>query len=368
MHQFNLIDIENNLAILDFIPDWVKITDLFGRIVYANKALREELNFDPQGMFLESLSVVHESDIFKSPRPLTEKEKNHVHSANIHYDGRYFNVVSAPITDNQNVVTAIVEVYRDVTAERKVEYALKLHNENLSRDLQLTKKIQQSILPRNANLGPIDFKYFYTPCEPLSGDIFDVVPIGRNVTSAYVCDVAGHGVAAAMVTVFVRETMRSLEDFHSSAYDLKQLHRRFLNLGLDMDQYLTMFHVLIDTKENTLSYSNAGHNCPMFFIRGRDVETITISGKPVTALFETIDFKENILRFYPGDKILLLTDGILEARNQRGEEFGIERIISEIKKNPDQILESLKKAIYMFSGDKQEDDMCALLIHYKGEE
>lgn len=368
MSKYTTMDLERNLDILDFIPDWVKITGIDGTILFANRALCRELKFNPRGMDSESLAVVHESDIFLRRYELSNWQQEGPATRNIFHDGNFYNVAVAPIRSASGEVSAVVEVYRDVTQQRQTEYQLTLQNEDLQRDIQFTKKIQRSILPKQLHFSKLSFEYLYRPCESLSGDIFDVIPISEHTTGAYICDVAGHGVAAAMVTVFVRETMRNLEDFRSSAFDLKALHRRFLELRLDVEQYLTMFHVMIDTHDRTVSYANAGHNCPMFLVRNRDVQVLTIQGRPVSSLYDSVDYKECIAPFEPGDAILLMTDGIIEAKNVHGEEFGVERVVSEIRKKPDHILDGLKKALTMFAGDKRADDMCALLIHYRQED
>lgn len=363
--MFNLINLNNNVEILDVIPDWIKITSIAGVVLFANKSLRAKLGFNPQGMRLSTLKKNFGDVLFSDALLENDFKDGEFPRSDIYYEGRHYNLLSAPITDEDGNVYAIVDIYRDDTKRKRMEYELSMANEMMKRELELTKTIQESILPKQLKFKDILVDYFYNPCDELSGDIFDVVPIAKNKFSAYICDVSGHGVPAAMVTVFVRETMRNLENFHSSSYNLTELHRRFLNLRLDMEHYLTMFHILIDTEDNTISYSNAGHNCPMFLYRDGDVEIISMTGKPVTNYFTKVDYDEKIIDFKPGDKILLITDGITECRNNDNEEFGEERVKSVIINNPDNILDALQKEITNFSGSEKFDDMCALCINYE---
>lgn len=365
MKNFNFVDLNNNLEILNFIPDLVKITSVNGVVIFANNRMVNLLNFDPQGMRIDDLKTTKFSEIFKH-NPITGSfDYTSMEKSNLKYDGKMYDVVTAPIEDDFGVITAYVDIYRDMTNLQNVQNQLTFKNEIMNKDLKLTKRIQKSILPVDLNFGRLKVDYMYLPCDQLSGDIFDVISITKDITSAYICDVSGHGVPAAMVTVFVRETMRNLSDYHSSSYDLKELHRRFLDLRLDIDQYLTMFHVLIDTNEETISYSNAGHNCPMFLIRGDEVERIEVTGKPICSYFDNIDYKERVIRFNPGDKILLFTDGITETTNKNGEEYGLDRVESVIKRRPEDILVSLRRSLDYFNRGIRYDDMCAVLIEFK---
>ena len=363
--MFNLINLENNVEILDLIPDWIKITSISGVVLYANKPLRNKLGFNPQGMRIGTLLNSTAAGLFREELAEEDFKGEDLPRSDVFFEGRHYNKLSSPITDDEGTIYAIVDIYRDETDRKHMERKMSMTNEMMKRDLEFTKTIQESILPKQSQFGHLKVDYLYNPCEQLSGDIFDVIATGKNKISAYICDVSGHGVPAAMITVFVRETMRNMENFYSSAHDLKELHRRFLNLRLDINHYLTMFHILIDTDENTVSYSNAGHNCPMFLYRDGQVEIISITGKPVTNYFDEVNYDEKIAEFKPGDKILLITDGITECRNINGEEFGEERVRDLFQKNPDNILKAIEEEVYEFSGTDKFDDMCALLIDYE---
>ncbi|MCI5675121.1 MAG: SpoIIE family protein phosphatase [Ezakiella sp.] len=364
MSNFSLININNNLEILDFIPDWIKITSMEGSVLFANKALRQKLGFDPQGMSLAMLKESVMGALFNGDIAISDFDNYNYPSSNIFFDGRHYNLVSAPIADKYGNVFAYVDIYRDDTEQKHLERELLIKNETMQRDLELTKKIQESILPKQSRFGKLKVDYLYKPCEPISGDIFDVMTVDDGTISAYICDVSGHGVPAAMITVFVRETMRNLVNPYSSSINLSELHQRFRNLRLDMENYLTIFHILIDIEAGKISYTNAGHNCPMFILRGTDVIKIISPGKPITNYFNSIKYKEETIDFLPGDKILLITDGITECKNKSNEEYGEERVESLIKRRPDDILASLEKSLRQYGGQNRIDDMCALLIEY----
>ncbi|MCI6609804.1 MAG: serine/threonine-protein phosphatase [Ezakiella sp.] len=365
MENFNLSDLKLNLNVLNFLPDWVKVTSVNGEVIYANTPLINALNFDPQGMRVDDLKLTKFADIFNIHSIGLSMKSGDIIKSQLNFDGSIFDVSTAPITDTFGMVMAYIDIYRDMTGFQKIQNELFIKNKIMNKDLSMTKKIQESILPSDLNYGRIKVDYCYQPCEQLSGDIFDVIKVSRSITGAYICDVAGHGVPAAMITVFVRETMRSLYDYNSTAYDLSELHKRFLNLRLGMDQYLTMFYVLIDTEERTISYSNAGHNCPMILIRKDGFETISIPGKPICNYFTNIEFKEHIIRFNPGDKLLLFTDGIIESVNKNGEQFGIERVEGIVENCSSDILGALKRSVDYFNGGIRYDDMCAVLIEFK---
>lgn len=363
MYKFSLIDIDSNFKILDHVPDLVKITCRSGMIMYANKAMTDEVGKKIYGKTNDFLRQKYNSEIFdqdfiKSLNPGEVKKKK------IEHNGKIYDLSLSSILDPTGEISAYIEIFRDITKQAKQEREYMIQTESLNRDINTTKKIQQSILPSQKSIGKIHFSFFYTPCQNLSGDIFDVVSINENLVSAYICDVAGHGIPAAMITIFVRETMRNIENASYANENLKTLHERFLNLGLDKEQYLTIENIIIDTKRNKVSYSNAGHNCPIFHVRGNDVNTIFKKGKPITSLFEEIIYTQEEFDFLPGDQLLLITDGIIETKNQDGETYGINRVISEIKKSPDDILTALNRSMNLFSEELHNDDKCALLIRY----
>src|SRR5699024_6036638 len=105
------------------------------------------------------------------------------------------------------------------------------------------KKIQMSILPKKGVFGPLKIDYLYRPSEILSGDMFDIHKIDDEHIGIYISDVVGHGVSASIMTMFIRQTMESImKDTLSPSDAISNLHKSFLDLNLDDENYFTLFY------------------------------------------------------------------------------------------------------------------------------
>lgn len=197
----------------------------------------------------------------------------------------------------------------------------------------------------------------------LSGDMFDIFHIDERSLGIYICDVAGHGIAASMMTMFIKETMRSIKDeIRNPSEALEELHRRFTALDLEADKYFTIFYGVYDKETHKLTYSNAGHNCyPIKFNSGH-VEPLKIKGYPITMLFGEVTYKEKEVSLEKGDKVLLYTDGITEARDHNDVQFGIEGVLETVRKNPDNMLKEIEDKFIIHSWGEQNDDYALVLL------
>ena len=264
----------------------------------------------------------------------------------------------------------MVEVFRDVTRERTLEKDILSKNEKMSKDIDFAKKIQMSILPNKGVHETIGVDYLYMPSEILSGDIFDIQKIDEDHMGVYISDVVGHGVSASIMTMFIRQTMESImKKTTSSSSAISELHKSFLDLGLDDENYFTIFYGIINIKDKTMKYSNGGHNSLPCVIskdkKGRkNVEFLEATGYPITYLFDKVNYDEHIVELNKGDEILFFTDGILECKNFENELFGEARLVETIKNSDKNVIEAIEEAIYEFKADYLdiEDDIAILKL------
>src|SRR5690606_28025437 len=117
------------------------------------------------------------------------------------------------------------------TRERKLELELIERNTKMINDIKFAEKIQRRILPKKGLYKNVKIDHLYKPSEMLSGDIFDVFIIDEDKLGVYICDVVGHGITASMMTMFVRQTMRSIKDFVvQPSVALTELQKSFSSL------------------------------------------------------------------------------------------------------------------------------------------
>ncbi len=350
-----------NYDILDGMVDWVRVIDKNGIIIYANKPMQEELGENIIGKLCYSLlgkTFFCKDCITKTTIAtgrITKKEEK--------IGDRVFSVKSSPVRDQNGDIYAGVEVFREVTKERKLENELRNRNTKMSQDLNFAKVLQNKILPTKGQYDDYNIDYIYKPSEMLSGDIFDVFFIDDNHLGIYISDVAGHGVTASMMTMFIRQTMRAIkDDIISPNKALSQLHQKFLDLNLDDDKYFSIFYGVLDKRDNTFRFVNGGHNSVPVLLRKNKYELLMVTGYPISYLFNKVQYEEKVIRLFKGDKIIFYTDGIIEAKNKDKEEFGMDRLIHTIKFSKDNLIRDIEKAVFDFEYHEKEDDYAVLTI------
>lgn len=349
--------------ILDGMVDWVRVIDNNGIVIYVNKSMREGLGFDIVGTNCYfSLGkkcacdrcIVQTTIATGTPAEKEERVK-----------GKIFSVKSSPVKDADGNIYASVEVFRDVTRERKLENEIVKKNEKMKKDLEFARNLQYKILPKKGNYEFIDIDYIYKPSEYLSGDIFDILYLDDDNIGFYICDVVGHGVKAFMMTMFISQTIRELKQYKLSPSEtLKQLHKRFLELNLDDDKYFTILYGVINRNENKLTFVNAGHNTPLVIISDK-IKYIELTGYPITSLFSELNYKEEVVTLKENDEILLFTDGVTECRNEKGEEFGLDRIIGFSRNIKKDFLKVIYESAIEFNTGNLRDDFALVKATYK---
>ncbi|SCG84246.1 Phosphoserine phosphatase rsbP [Proteiniborus sp. DW1] len=351
--------------VLDGMVDWVRVIDQNGVIIFANKSMKEALGGNIIGK--KCYSVLGKGCACK--RCITEATVNtgEIVEKEEVIGNRIFSVKSSPVKDLNGNIYAAVEVFRDVTKERKLEKELIKKNEKMSKDLSFARTIQKKILPKQGKLGPLNIDYLYFPSEMLSGDIFDINKINEDLIGIYISDVVGHGITASIMTMFIRQAMKSIKyDYLDPSEAISELHQRFLDLNLDTEEYFSIFYGIFDKRDNTFKYVNGGHNCIPLHINSNGIEFLEAKGYPITCLFDTIKYEEKSIKLKKGDKILFYTDGVIETRNEKGELFGFDRLIDIASKHRDNLLDAIEKNLNEFKYKDVDDDFALLTVELVG--
>lgn len=351
-----------NYHVLESMADWVRVVNRSGTIIYANKAIKSALGENiVGGKCYKAYGKDKVCNFCITERTIDTGEI--VQKEEIIF-GKYFSIKSSPVMDKEGKIFAAVEVFRDVTRERKLELELIEKNKKMRRDLGVARKIQEKILPEVGHKYNLDIDFIYRPSEMLSGDIFDIFSVDKDHLGVYIADVSGHGVSASMMTMFIRQSMRSIKDeVLSPSLALKKLQGEFYKLNLEVDKYFTIFYGVFNKSTYEFTYSNAGHNClPIVYNSEGQINLLELKGYPILSLFEEVHYEEKNLSFKKDDKILLYTDGITEVRNKDGKEFGIESIVNLIKENRNISVAEIEDKIIHFSWGEQEDDIAIVLL------
>ncbi|NMB95675.1 MAG: SpoIIE family protein phosphatase, partial [Clostridiaceae bacterium] len=248
--------------IINGMLDWVRVIDRNNNIIYANKAMLDDIKHQVVGKKCYEVFCKKEPCDNCISRMVALDGKTHEKEEM--FDERYFSVKSSPIRDRDGEIIAVVEVLRDITNEKMLKQKIVLQNKQHMDDINIAKKIQMSFLPTNLKQDKVSFSFIYSPCKELGGDFLDIFMIDEEHMGLYIADVAGHGITASLLTVFLRSSFN--KSILSPSVALTELYNEFNAVGFDDNLYITVFYAILDFKNNAITYANAGHStCPIVF-------------------------------------------------------------------------------------------------------
>jgi sigma-B regulation protein RsbU (phosphoserine phosphatase) len=203
----------------------------------------------------------------------------------------------------------------------------------------------------------------------LGGDCFQFVPLPGHRVAFAVADASGKGLPAALIIANVQSSLGTAALFapEDPAAVVTAVNRQ-LHACSPIDRYATLFYGVLDENTRTLHYVNAGHNPAMVIRPSGAVTWLEASAPPVELFAETV-YQAQVIQLYPGDLIVAYTDGIVEATNTSGEEWGVDGLLAAVKRcrtwQPESLVEAAFAAFDEFSGDNQTDDatILAALVH-----
>jgi len=248
-------------------------------------------------------------------------------------------------------------------------YRSAIEKARLDEELKIAAKIQQMLVPQARRTGShFDAIGTTVPCRAIGGDFFDYVDLPSDGFGFTVADVAGKGAPAALLTAVLQGGFSAQASFGvSPAETLARLNLLLFRRSID-SRFATMLYAVLEPG-GRLTYCNAGHN-PPFVVHDGDVRRLEKGGL-ILGLFEHATYEEETVPLAPGDLIVAFSDGVSEALDLEGVEFGEDRILAVLEANrradPPQILDRLIAAVREFStGAPQSDDLTALVVRYLG--
>jgi len=238
--------------------------------------------------------------------------------------------------------------------------------ERMQRQLQLAGEVQRRMLPDRPPRRPgLDIGYVYEPCFAVGGDFYDFIELSPTTLALTIADVAGKGVPASLQMACLRASLRAFAGQPGEIQQtISRLNRSFCRDTL-ISEFVTLFYGVLDVRNQTLTYVNAGHNPPLL-IRQRQVIPLPASGMAV-GVDPQADYRHRTLPIRPGDVMVLYTDGLIDAMTFDGRQFGRKRLTQSIFRYIDQDAQHLANNmlwdVRRFVGlATQNDDMSLVVV------
>ena len=251
------------------------------------------------------------------------------------------------------------------------------YRERLNRELEIARDVQQRLFPQQLpSIAGLDYFAVCRPAFRVGGDYYDFLALGEGKLGIAIADVSGKGIAAALMMASLQASLRG-QLLHGNG-ELGRLMagiNRLMYETSEMDRYATFFYAEYDPGRHSLAYVNAGHNAPMLCRRREaswEVERLEAGG-PVVGLLPDASFEQAALDLKTGDLLVAFTDGISEAMNPAGEQFGEQRLKKAIECSQGltagMIAKLLLGAVDTFvAGAPQHDDITVVVLRLVEEE
>ena len=270
------------------------------------------------------------------------------------------------IVDQHNSLSTMVIELRDALVS-------KTRLAGLQQELQIASQVQLSILPRDM---PVDSRVnvfcHITPAREVGGDFYDYFPIDANRFGFVIADVSGKGVPAALFMAISRTLLKSTALFVDSPSACLQRLNDLLAAENEQMLFVTVFYAVIDLSTGQVDYVNAGHNPPWLIRRDGDLSPLPRTRGIAVAVHEGFAYQQGRVQLAPGDTLYLYTDGITEAFDVDGQEYGDARLQASLERiPPDAPIDTLSQRVIddvraFERGAAQADDMTSLALRYLG--
>jgi len=249
------------------------------------------------------------------------------------------------------------------------------HGKHLEEQLEIARQVQSELLPSlTEKYVGVDLATEYTPAEQVGGDFYDVFRAKNSGTALVMGDVSGKGVPAALLMGVIHGAVRS--SLWSESCSLHESESQELNRLLcesaSRERFASMFWCYHDPTAHSLSYVNAGH-CPPLFVRrnggGVEISSLHVGG-PVLGLLPEARYEQAKVEVSAGDILVMYSDGLVEAENSCGEEYGEGRLrevlATVIEKSAEDVRRAILGSLAAFSGPAElRDDLTIVIAHFR---
>jgi serine phosphatase RsbU (regulator of sigma subunit)/predicted enzyme related to lactoylglutathione lyase len=263
------------------------------------------------------------------------------------------------------------EFVREIEGKRRAA-AEKLEAERrAAQELEIAKQVQARLFPQNLpQLQTLEYAGVCIQAREVGGDYYDFLNLGQDRMGFVIGDTSGKGIGAALLMANLQANLRgqSAIALEQPQRFLRSVNQLFYENTAD-SCYATLVFAEYDDASRRLRYANCGHYPALLFRNGRTLERLD-STSTVLGLFTDWDCSLSETQLFPGDTLALYTDGVTDAFNNAGEEFGEQRLIDALWKHrelsPQRMLDAIVEEVRKFSPHEQHDDITMIVAKCRG--
>ena len=369
--------------IISFLPDATFVIDLNRRVLAWNRALQELSGVKPEDvlgkgdyeyslpfygtrrpMLIDLALDYDDAAAERYPRIQREGETltTEVFVPKFKGGGANLWAKATPLRDSSGQLLGAIESVRDMTSIRKAEKTL----EQSRAELRIASDIQRSFLPEKVPpVRGFDLAATSISAMEVGGDFYDFIP-GNERMGMVIADVSGKSIPAALFMALSRTIVRANATHHEKGTEVLQDANDMISADSRSGMFVTLFYGVLDEQTKSLVYANAGHPPPLLMRQGEDrFRALEVTGIAL-GVVEGMKYEERQIDLLPGDILVLYTDGVNEAINDREEQYGLARLCRTVRGSRDLraqgILDAILKDIALFAGDQAQFDDITMIV------
>ncbi len=259
------------------------------------------------------------------------------------------------LTSQVAIIIEKARLYEQVVEKKRIEA-----------QLEIARQVQLELLPDNdPALENFEISAYVFPTEEVSGDYYDWVKIFDDQIGITVADAVGKGIPAALLMAFLRASLRAGVQIGYAPHIALSKVSDLLWDSVEDHQFITAIYGILDSTNRTFVFSNAGHNPPLLIKPNGEYRFVEYGNMPL-GMFREMRYHQHFIRFEPGQVMVIYTDGITEAANADGEEYGQERfakrVLEGIHLPAKKLIDHIRKDVADFTERKFLDDDGTLFI------
>ena len=254
----------------------------------------------------------------------------------------------------------LAETFNRMVRDLRENQQYLLDQERLRKELEMCRRIQEDLLPRGPlRMGLAEVKGFSIPAREVGGDFFNYFLLRDGSIALLVGDVSGKGVPAALLMANLQATLRARLPMERDLARLAEQLDQEIASSTPPEVYLTLFMGVLDREKSELCYVNAGHNTQYLLRSSQTLERLESTGRPL-GLLPGGEYEDRRVTLGEGDSLFLYTDGLVEAEDETGEEFGRTRLeemlVEEHSLDLDHLIAKVDQSVRVHRGIREARD------------